>query len=99
MPIRLFTIPFSEESQSFHDELILQFCTNKRIHKIETNFFTRHGLPYWTVAVHYGQILSEEKVQKNSASYMVFPNISICKSGYSHCRSRQIPRGSPIRSS
>lgn len=63
MPIRLFTIPFSEESQSFHDDLILQFCTNKRIHKIETNFFTRHGLPYWTVAVHYGQILSEEKVQ------------------------------------
>jgi superfamily II DNA helicase RecQ len=63
MPIRLFTIPFSEETQTFHDDLILQFCTNKRIHKIETKFFKRHGLPYWTVAIHYGQILSEEKVR------------------------------------
>ena len=63
MPIRLFTIPFNEETQTFHDDLIVQFCVNKRVHKIETKFFTRHGLPYWTVAIHYGQILSEEKVR------------------------------------
>lgn len=63
MPIRLFTIPFNEETQTFHDDLIVQFCVNKRVHKIETKFFTRHGLPFWTVAIHYGQILSEEKVR------------------------------------
>lgn len=61
MPIRIFTLPFLEETQTFHDDLVHQFCQNKRIHKIETKFFTRNGQPFWTVAVHYGMILSEEK--------------------------------------
>jgi superfamily II DNA helicase RecQ len=60
MPIRIFTIPFNEETQTFHDDLVQQFCVNKRVHKIETKFFTRNHQPFWTVAVHYGQILSEE---------------------------------------
>ncbi len=64
MPIRIFTIPFSEETQTFHDDLLAKFCTNKRIHKIETKFFTRNGLPFWTVAVQYGHILSEEKARQ-----------------------------------
>ena len=63
MPLRIFTIPFSEETQTFHDDLIIQFCTNKRVHKIETRFFVRNSMPYWTVAIHYGQILAEEKVR------------------------------------
>ena len=61
MPIRIFTIPFNEETQKFHDDLVAQFCVNKRVHKIETRFFTRNHQPFWTVAIHYGQILSEEK--------------------------------------
>jgi superfamily II DNA helicase RecQ len=32
------------------------------VHKVETKFFTRNHLPYWTVAIHYGQILSAEQV-------------------------------------
>ncbi len=63
MPVRIFTIPFNEETQTFHDDLVVQFCTNKRVHKVETKFFTRNYLPYWTVAIHYGQILSAESVQ------------------------------------
>jgi superfamily II DNA helicase RecQ len=61
MPVRIFTIPFNEETQTFHDDLLQQFCVNKRIHKIETKFFSRNHQPFWTVAVQYGQILSEEK--------------------------------------
>ncbi|MBK8923197.1 MAG: hypothetical protein IPM81_17090 [Saprospirales bacterium] len=52
MPIRIFTIPFNEETQTFHDDLVMQFCVNKRVHKIETRFFTRNHQPFWTVAIH-----------------------------------------------
>ncbi|MBK6930482.1 MAG: HRDC domain-containing protein [Saprospirales bacterium] len=62
MPIRIFTIPFNEETQTFHDDLVMQFCVNKRVHKIETRFFTRNHQPFWTVAIHYGQILFDEKI-------------------------------------
>lgn len=61
MPVRIFTIPFSEESQTFHDDLVYQFCLNKRVHRVQTQFFTQNGAPFWTVAIHYGLILSEEK--------------------------------------
>ena len=62
MPIRIFTIPFNEETQTFHDDLVQQFCVNKRVHKIDTRFFMRNNQPFWTVAIHYGAILSEEKM-------------------------------------
>ena len=61
MPVKIFTIPFNEETQTFHDDLVQQFCVNKRVHKIETKFFSRNHQPFWTVAIQYGQILSEEK--------------------------------------
>lgn len=68
MPIRIFTIPFNEETQTFHDDIVQQFCVNKRVHKIETRFFSRNHQPFWTVAVHFGQILSEEKAIRVSGS-------------------------------
>jgi len=68
MPIRIFTIPFNEETQTFHDDLVQQFCVNKRIHKIETRFFSKNHQPFWTVAVHFGQILSEETAIRVSGS-------------------------------
>lgn len=61
MPIRIFTVPFNEETQSFQDDVIQQFCVNKRIHRIETKFFTKNNFPFWTVAIHYGVILEEER--------------------------------------
>jgi superfamily II DNA helicase RecQ len=63
MPIRIFTIPFHEQTETFHDDLVQQFCTNKRIHRIETQFFLRNEQPYWTVAVHYGVILDDDRKQ------------------------------------
>lgn len=61
MPIRIFTIPFQEGTQTFHDDLVQQFCLNKRIHKIDTQFFVRNEEPFWTVAIHYGVILEEDR--------------------------------------
>ena len=51
MPVRIFTIPFSEESQTFHDDLVYQFCLNKRIHRVQVPVQTqlhaaRHGLRF-----------------------------------------------------
>ena len=28
MPIRIFTLPFNEETQTFHDDIVSQFCLN-----------------------------------------------------------------------
>ncbi len=67
MPIRIFTLPFNEETQTFHDDIVSQFCLNKRVHKIESKFFTRNHQPFWTIAVYYGQILLEEKTAGDKA--------------------------------
>jgi superfamily II DNA helicase RecQ len=73
MPIRIFTLPFNEETQTFHDDLVQQFCLNKRIHRIETRFFSRNNQPFWTVAIHYGVILEEDRknaeVSQKDTSY------------------------------
>lgn len=61
MPIRIFTIPFDEATQTFHDDIVQQFCLNKRIHRIETRFFNKNSQPFWTIAIHYGVILEEER--------------------------------------
>lgn len=68
MPVRIFTLPFNEETQTFHDDLVQQFCVNKRVHRIETRFFTRNCQPFWTVAIQYGQILAEENNIRISGS-------------------------------
>lgn len=67
MPIRIFTIPFDEGTRTFHDDLVQQFCVNKRIHRIESKFFSKDGHPFWTMAIHYGVILEEER--KNAEIY------------------------------
>jgi superfamily II DNA helicase RecQ len=66
MPIRIFTIPFNEGTQTFHDDLVEKFCVNKRIHKIDSQFFSKDGYPFWTVAIHYGVILEEERKQSET---------------------------------
>jgi superfamily II DNA helicase RecQ len=66
MPVRIFTIPFDEETQTFHDDLVAQFCLNKRVHRIDTRFFTRNHQPFWSVAIQYGQIFGEEKDMRSN---------------------------------
>lgn len=57
MDLRIFTLPFDETSESFPDEIITQFCLNKKVHRLDSQFFLQDGRPFWSVAVHYEVIL------------------------------------------
>lgn len=59
MELRIFTLPFDETSESFPDEIIREFCLNKKVYRIETEFFRRENNPFWSVAVHYEVLLKE----------------------------------------
>jgi superfamily II DNA helicase RecQ len=64
MEIRIFTLPFDEVSEGFPDEIIAQFCHNKKVHSIKPRFFEREGRQFWSVAVRYETVLKgEEKVR------------------------------------
>ena len=39
MDLRIFTLPFDPILEGFPDELIKDFCLNKKIHKLESQFF------------------------------------------------------------
>ncbi len=59
MQLRIFTLPFDEETEGFPDEIITEFCLNKKVLGMEAHFFLREGKPYWSVAVHYELVLPE----------------------------------------
>ena len=64
MDLRIFTLPFDEVSESFPDEIVTEFCLNKKVHSVQTQFFTIDGRPFWSVAVQYETILrGEEKLR------------------------------------
>ena len=35
MEFRIFTLPFGEVSESFPDEIVTEFCLNKKVHQVE----------------------------------------------------------------
>jgi superfamily II DNA helicase RecQ len=53
MDLRIFTLPFDPILEGFPDELVGEFCLNKRVYKMESQFFLQEGRAYWSVAVHY----------------------------------------------
>lgn len=57
MKIRIITLPFDENSQTFNDNVINNFCLNKNVTKITTKFFSSNSKIYWTVAISYTEIL------------------------------------------
>lgn len=59
MQVKIFTLPFDEETEGFPDEIVAEFCRNKKVLRIETQFFTREKRPFWSVAVHYEVILPD----------------------------------------
>lgn len=63
MELRIFTLPFDPVMEGFPDELVKDFCTNKKVQKLESQFFLQEGRAYWSVAVHYE--LLEKGEQKN----------------------------------
>lgn len=59
MKIRVFTLPFDEEQERFPDELVEQFCANKKVDKINSKFFEKGHKTYWSVAIHYETLPSK----------------------------------------
>lgn len=64
MELRIFTLPFDEISEGFPDEIVTQFCHNKKVHSIQPKFFEQEGRPFWSVAVQFETVLrGEEKIR------------------------------------
>lgn len=59
MLLKIFTLPFDEELEGFPDEIVSEFCHNKKVLRIETQFFRQEGKPFWSVAVHYEIVLPD----------------------------------------
>ncbi len=53
MDIQIFTIPFDHTSKSFSNDVVTQFCKNKKVIHIQTQFFHQGDQPFWSVAVQY----------------------------------------------
>ena len=56
MHLRIFTLPFDEVSEGFPDEVITEFCLNKKVQLIEPHFFEQGGRAFWSVAVQYEMV-------------------------------------------
>jgi len=52
MDIRIFTLPFDPVLEGFPDDQIAEFCLNKRVHRLDAQFFVQEGRAYWSVAIH-----------------------------------------------
>ena len=64
MQIRIFTLPFDETSEGFPDEIVTEFCLNKKVHGITAHFFTHENRAFWSVAVQYEVLLrGKEKLR------------------------------------
>ena len=63
MELRIFTLPFDPILEGFPDEVVTAFCLNKRVYKLESQFFQQEGRAYWSVAVHY-EVATKAEVGK-----------------------------------
>ena len=43
MHLRIFTLPFDPVLEGFPDEIVSEFCLNKRVHKLDAQFFQQEG--------------------------------------------------------
>ena len=60
MELSIFTLPFDDVSEGFPDELIQQFCLNKKVHQIQPHFFIKEGKPFWSVAIQYETVVKDK---------------------------------------
>lgn len=64
MDFRIFTLPFDPISEGFSDEIVTQFCLNKKVYSVQSQFFVHEGRPFWSVAVQYETLVKgEEKMR------------------------------------
>lgn len=69
MLLRIFTLPFDPVIESFPDEVITEFCLNKKVHKLESQFFQQEGRAYWSVSVHYEILAKGEDKTRDLDEY------------------------------
>lgn len=79
MQVRIFTLPFDEKTESFGDELITEFCRNKKVLRIETAFFVREKMPFWSAAIHYDTVIQEKDMPRemNDAQKLLFQRLRV----------------------
>ena len=58
MHLRIFTLPFDPVSEGFPDEVVTEFCKNKKVLSLEPQFFRQEERAFWSVSVRY-EILSK----------------------------------------
>jgi superfamily II DNA helicase RecQ len=59
MKIRIFTLPFDVGSERFPDEVVTHFCASRKVHSLKSEFFSEGSRFFWTVAVQYEPIDSD----------------------------------------
>ena len=64
MSVRIFTIAFDPLKEVFPDEELKLFMANKRVTRIQSEFFQLSTGVYWTVFIEYDSILGKEGVLK-----------------------------------
>ena len=60
MHFRVLTLPFDSVLEGFPDEMVAEFCLDKQVHKLESQFFIKDGQPFWSVAIHYDIVLKKD---------------------------------------
>ncbi len=63
--IKIFTIPFSKEHETFFDDDLNQFLLNKKVETIKAEFFKCREHFYWTIFVDYNPLIQEKRGKLN----------------------------------
>ncbi|MBN2664478.1 MAG: hypothetical protein JXR68_12580, partial [Bacteroidales bacterium] len=50
--------------QTFNDNVINNFCLNKKVHNIKSEFFSQNNKTFWSVAITYDEILKPKEKPK-----------------------------------
>jgi superfamily II DNA helicase RecQ len=61
MAIKIITLPFNYEKEIFFEEVVNEFCINKKVIKLREEFFTNNEKAYWTIFIEYETILPKQK--------------------------------------
>ncbi|HOW13366.1 HRDC domain-containing protein [Methanosarcina sp.] len=79
--LKIFTVKYSEKSESFPDSAMSGFLADKEILRWESHFFERKGEFFWTVLAEYRNSSmpvqvnhGEEKLEKKEESYKTILN-------------------------
>lgn len=66
MPFRIITIPFDENKGAFFEDILNQFCLNKKVLSHKAEFFQGNNKAYWSVFIEYDLVLGDSKVDPES---------------------------------